>query len=113
MQIVRTFWNLQIDILILTKCIVKQWRQLSFFLADAFCLANYTSSMHAVMYNPVEPRLLATANAKEGLALWDVRKPRRSVQALKHGSKLQLKYHWKFADKVCISEWNLLFCNFM
>lgn len=45
--------------------------------ADAFCLASYTSSMHAVMYNPAEPRLLATANAKEGLGLWDVRKPKR------------------------------------
>lgn len=45
--------------------------------ADAICLASYTSSMHAVMYNPAEPRLLATANAKEGLGLWDVRKPKR------------------------------------
>jgi len=33
--------------------------------------------MHSVMYNPVEPRLLATANAKEGVGLWDVRKPKR------------------------------------
>lgn len=45
--------------------------------ADAICLANYSSSMHAVMYNPVEARLIATANAKEGLGLWDVRKPKR------------------------------------
>lgn len=44
--------------------------------ADPFVLANYTSSMHSVMYNPVEPRLLATANVKEGVGLWDVRKPR-------------------------------------
>lgn len=45
--------------------------------ADAICLASYSSSMHAVMYNPVEARLIATANAKEGLGLWDVRKPKR------------------------------------
>ncbi|WAR18248.1 DCAF5-like protein [Mya arenaria] len=43
--------------------------------ADPFVLANYASSMHSVMYNPVEPRLLVTANAKEGVGLWDVRKP--------------------------------------
>lgn len=29
------------------------------------------------MFNPVEPRLLATANSKEGVGLWDIRKPRR------------------------------------
>ena len=38
--------------------------------------------MHSVMYNPVEPRLLATANAKEGVGLWDVRKPKRLVSRL-------------------------------
>lgn len=30
------------------------------------------------MFNPVEPRLIATANSKEGVGLWDIRKPRRS-----------------------------------
>ena len=45
-------------------------------ISDPFCLANYQSPMHAVMYNPVEPRLLATANSKEGIGLWDVRKPK-------------------------------------
>ncbi|XP_045175109.2 uncharacterized protein LOC123536202 [Mercenaria mercenaria] len=54
--------------------------------ADPFCLANYTSSMHSVMYNPVEPRLLATANAKEGVGLWDVRKPRSCL--LRYGGSL-------------------------
>lgn len=29
------------------------------------------------MFNPVEPRLIATANSKEGVGLWDIRKPRR------------------------------------
>ena len=48
-----------------------------FFILDPFCLANYTSTMLSVVYNPVEPRLLATANAKEGVGLWDVRMPRR------------------------------------
>ncbi|KAH3853970.1 hypothetical protein DPMN_096508 [Dreissena polymorpha] len=54
--------------------------------ADPFCLANYTSSMHSVMYNQVEPRLLATANAKEGVGLWDVRKPKSCL--LRYGGSL-------------------------
>lgn len=53
---------------------------------DPFCLANYTSSMHAVAYNHVEPRLLATANAREGIGLWDIRKPRSCL--LRYGSGL-------------------------
>ena len=45
---------------------------------EPFCLASYPSAFHSVMFNPVEPRLLATANSKEGIGLWDIRKPRRS-----------------------------------
>lgn len=48
-------------------------------LVEPFCLASYPSAFHSVMFNPVEPRLLATANSKEGVGLWDIRKPRRSV----------------------------------
>ena len=41
-----------------------------------FCLAQYKHfSFHSVMFNPVDPVTLVTANAKEGIALWDVRKP--------------------------------------
>ena len=64
-------------------CILKMLTDVnsfcSFCITDPFVLASYSSSMHAVMYNPAEPRLLATANAKEGLGLWDIRKPRRFV----------------------------------
>ena len=35
-------------------------------------------------FNPCEPRLLVTANQKEGARLWDIRKPRKSV--LEYGS---------------------------
>lgn len=42
---------------------------------EPFCLARYNSAFHAVMFNPVEPRILTTANSKEGVGLWDVRKP--------------------------------------
>lgn len=44
-------------------------------LSDPFVLANYAHSFHAVVYHPLESRFLASANAKEGVALWDVRKP--------------------------------------
>jgi len=44
--------------------------------AGAFELASYASPMHAVVYNPAEPRLIATANAKEGVGLWDIRRPK-------------------------------------
>lgn len=42
---------------------------------ETFCLAQYKTAFHSVMFNPVEPRMLATANAKEGVSMWDVRKP--------------------------------------
>lgn len=43
--------------------------------SEPFCLARYKSSFHAVMFNPLEPRILTTANSKEGVGLWDVRRP--------------------------------------
>uniref|UniRef100_A0A4W3I9H1 DDB1 and CUL4 associated factor 5 n=1 Tax=Callorhinchus milii TaxID=7868 RepID=A0A4W3I9H1_CALMI len=56
---------------------------------EPFCLANYPSAFHSVMFNPVEPRLLATANSKEGVGLWDIRKPRTSL--LRYGGKLPMQ----------------------
>ncbi|XP_015120228.1 DDB1- and CUL4-associated factor 5 [Diachasma alloeum] len=46
---------------------------------EPFCLAQYKTPFHSVMFNPVEPRTLATANAEEGVSLWDVRKPLEPV----------------------------------
>merc|ERR1712223_1072783 len=40
--------------------------------------------MLGVQFNPSEPRLLITANQKEGARLWDLRQPRKSV--LEYGS---------------------------
>ncbi|KAM9294101.1 DDB1- and CUL4-associated factor 5 [Gastrophryne carolinensis] len=57
--------------------------------ADPFCLAHYPSAFHSVMFNPVEPRLLATANSKEGVGLWDIRKPNSSL--LRYGGNLSLQ----------------------
>ncbi|XP_069774191.1 DDB1- and CUL4-associated factor 5 isoform X2 [Narcine bancroftii] len=56
---------------------------------EPFCLANYPSAFHSVMFNPVEPRLLATANSKEGVGLWDIRKPRSSL--LRYGGRLPMQ----------------------
>ncbi|XP_050407291.2 DDB1- and CUL4-associated factor 5 [Patella vulgata] len=61
--------------------------------SEPFCLANYVSSMHAVMYNPTEPRLLATANAREGIGLWDIRKPRSCL----------MRYGGEFEQQSCMS----------
>lgn len=51
---------------------------------DACTLASCSSAYHAVMYNPVEPQYIATANAKDGVCLWDVRKPK--VVVIKYGA---------------------------
>lgn len=53
---------------------------------DAYTLASCSSAYHAVMHNPVEPQYIATANAKDGVCLWDVRKPR--VCVIKYGSNI-------------------------
>ncbi|XP_064602077.1 DDB1- and CUL4-associated factor 5-like [Liolophura sinensis] len=54
-----------------------------------FCLAACRSSMHAVMYNPAEPRLLLTANNDEGVGLWDIRRPKKCL--MKYGGDLGRK----------------------
>ncbi|XP_015609773.1 DDB1- and CUL4-associated factor 5 [Cephus cinctus] len=52
---------------------------------ETFCLAQYKTAFHSVMFNPVEPKMLATANANEGVSMWDVRKPLEPV--LRYGSE--------------------------
>lgn len=42
-------------------------------------LAGYSHAFHAAVFNPREPRLVATANQKHGLGLWDIRKPQHCV----------------------------------
>ncbi|XP_044263338.1 DDB1- and CUL4-associated factor 5 isoform X2 [Tribolium madens] len=44
--------------------------------SDALCLAKQKTGFHSVMFNPINPRWLATANSEEGIALWDCRKPK-------------------------------------
>ncbi|XP_014214692.1 DDB1- and CUL4-associated factor 5 [Copidosoma floridanum] len=50
-----------------------------------FCIAQHKNPFHSVMFNPVDPITLATANTKEGVSLWDVRKPLTPV--LRYGSE--------------------------
>jgi len=52
--------------------------------SDPFALAVCSSAFHGVTFNPKESRLVATANAKDGAALWDVRKPKEIL--LRYGS---------------------------
>lgn len=46
---------------------------------DACVTLRSSSPFHAVMHNPVEPRLLATANTKDGVGLWDIRSPKEPI----------------------------------
>lgn len=48
--------------------------------SESLCLAQYKTPFHSVMFNPVEPKQLATANAEEGVSMWDIRKPLKYVQ---------------------------------
>ncbi|XP_015183769.1 PREDICTED: DDB1- and CUL4-associated factor 5 [Polistes dominula] len=52
---------------------------------ETFCLAQYKTPFHSVMFNPVEPRMIATANAKEGVSMWDIRRPLRPM--LRYGNE--------------------------
>jgi len=51
---------------------------------EPIMLAGYSHAFHAVAFNPLEPRLVVTANQKHGIGLWDVRKPGRVV--MEYGS---------------------------
>ncbi|XP_044599118.1 DDB1- and CUL4-associated factor 5 isoform X1 [Cotesia glomerata] len=53
--------------------------------SESLCLAQYKTPFHSVMFNPVEPRQLATANAEEGVSMWDIRKPLKSL--LRYGAE--------------------------
>ncbi|XP_031783458.1 DDB1- and CUL4-associated factor 5 [Nasonia vitripennis] len=53
--------------------------------ASFFCLAQHKNPFHSVMFNPVNPVMLTTANLKEGVSMWDVRKPLQPV--LRYGSE--------------------------
>src|SRR5690349_20369176 len=42
---------------------------------DACITLRSSNPFHAVMHNPVQAGLLATANTKDGIELWDIRSP--------------------------------------
>ncbi|CAL4087615.1 unnamed protein product, partial [Meganyctiphanes norvegica] len=52
---------------------------------DPICLARYHDAFHAVQFHPLEPMFVVTANSREGVGLWDVRKPR--VPVIRYGEK--------------------------
>ncbi|XP_058809986.1 DDB1- and CUL4-associated factor 5 [Phymastichus coffea] len=64
--------------------------------AESFlCIAQHKSPFHAVQFNPADPKMLATANAKEGVSMWDVRKPLKPI--IKYGPA-QSCMNVKFSD---------------
>ena len=46
---------------------------------DPLMIAGFSHAFHAAQFNPVEPRLIVSANQKHGIGLWDVRRPMRAV----------------------------------
>lgn len=70
----------------------------------AFELASYVSPMHAVVYNPVEPRIIATANAKEGVGLWDIRRPKSWV-LLFYVLFYYIGYYWQPVGHLFAVNW--------
>ncbi|XP_050312634.1 DDB1- and CUL4-associated factor 5 [Anthonomus grandis grandis] len=46
---------------------------------EAQVLARQKTGFHSVMFNPVNPRFVVSANSEEGIALWDCRKPKEEL----------------------------------
>ncbi|XP_066959054.1 DDB1- and CUL4-associated factor 5-like isoform X2 [Macrobrachium rosenbergii] len=53
--------------------------------SDPVCLARYHDAFHSVQFHPLEPTFIVTGNSREGVALWDVRKPK--IPVLRYGEK--------------------------
>ncbi|CAG0884685.1 unnamed protein product [Darwinula stevensoni] len=53
---------------------------------DPVCLAKHPAPFHAVMFNPCQPNLVATANVGYGVNLYDVRSPRICLR--KYGKRV-------------------------
>ncbi|XP_039249234.2 DDB1- and CUL4-associated factor 5-like [Styela clava] len=47
--------------------------------ADGLCLARRSSAFHSVMFSPVDHHLIATSHSRDGMALWDIRSPKKEV----------------------------------
>lgn len=50
--------------------------------ADGLCLAKRSPAFHSVMFSPVDHHLLATSHSRDGMALWDIRSPKKEVLQL-------------------------------
>jgi hypothetical protein len=50
------------------------------------CVAQSTRPFHAAVFHPTEPRFIATANAGDGVGLWDIRQPHQCL--MKYGGYL-------------------------
>ena len=42
--------------------------------SDPLTLARGIHAFHAVQFHPIEPLFVVTANSRDGVALWDIRK---------------------------------------
>lgn len=46
---------------------------------DGMCLARRYTAFHSVMFSPVDQHLIATSHSWDGMALWDIRSPKKEV----------------------------------
>ena len=51
------------------------WLKLIEYFSDPMLLAQSYDPFHAVQFHPIESKFLVTANPKDGVVLWDLRKP--------------------------------------
>lgn len=61
----------------------------------ALVLAAHTRAepFHSVQFNPADPRLVVTSNNRQGIALWDVRRPRKIALRYGHESAMSATFN--------------------
>ena len=60
---------------------------------EPLMIAGFSHAFHAVHFNPVEPRLLVTANQKRGIGLWDIRRPGTMVLKYESRSSMHVRFN--------------------
>jgi len=61
--------------------------------AEPLMVTGCSHPFHAVQFNPVEPRLLATANTKQGISLWDIRRPNHALVKYESRSSMSVRFN--------------------
>ncbi|KAK6621650.1 hypothetical protein RUM44_001457 [Polyplax serrata] len=73
---------------------------------DLLCVAKLRTPFHGVMFNPCEPLLIATANSKVGVHIWDLRKPKEIL--IKCNDEPSMAVRWNQYGTILLALRNLL-----